>query len=96
MGSNSSIVWDNYVNNHTYITGNGKSMAHLVNGQAGNLESHSTLGSEPRLNITAFLDQTMYGFSRLSVINATYALWEFVQGADGKVGDYVYFTKGSK
>ena len=95
LGANQTIVMDNYVNNNTYITGNGKSLAHLVNGQAGNIESHSTLAydNEPRLNITAFLDQEHYGFSRLSVINATTALWEYIHGDDGECHDYLYMQK---
>ncbi len=97
LTTNSTIVMDNYINNHTYITGNGKALAHLVNGQAGNIESHSNFADDGdhRLNITAYLDMMTYGFSRLNVINSTYALWEFIQGSDGKVGDYVYFRKGA-
>lgn len=98
MAANSTIMWDNYVDNHTYTTGNGKALAHFVNGQAGNIESHSNFGADGahRLNLTAYLDMTTYGFSKLTVINETYSKWEFIQGSDGQVGDYVYLTKGGK
>lgn len=57
LGRNSTIVPSNYVNNNTYITGNGKSITYLVNGQAGNIESHSNFAAngDHRLNITAYL-----------------------------------------
>lgn len=42
--------------NHTYITNPGKSLIHLTNGQAGNVESHTELYGAPILPITAFLD----------------------------------------
>ena len=95
LSHNQTLVPENFINNNTYITGNGKSLVHIVNGQAGNVESHSSMAHDhdPRLNITVFLDQTHYGFSRLNVFNATTSLLEFVHGDDGKVWDHLYMVK---
>ena len=110
LAPNSTIVYDDMVDNHTYITGTGNSLTYLTNGQAGNIESHSNFLSDGDhlLNITAYLDMQNFGYSRLSVMNATtsvshaitasvltFKLWEFIRGADGEVHDYVYLTKGS-
>ena len=93
--ANSTVVYDNFVNNNTYITGNGKSLAHLTNGQGGNIESHSNFANDGDhlLNTTAFLDMENFGFSRLSVMNATTSLWEFIHGEDGEVYDHLYMVK---
>ncbi|KAJ1552278.1 hypothetical protein HK405_011950, partial [Cladochytrium tenue] len=82
------------VSNTTFRTNPGVSMTHIINGCAGNIESHSTLASGSSvLAITAVLDQQNYGFSRLSVLNATALKWEFVRGADGAVGDELTLLK---
>lgn len=39
LTTNQTIVNENFVDNHTYITGNGKAITYLVNGQAGNIVS---------------------------------------------------------
>ena len=67
-------------------------MTHLINGMAGNIESHSTL-SGGLLNITAVLDQTHYGFSKLTVLNATALKWTFVRGDGGIIGDELMLLK---
>jgi acid phosphatase len=67
-------------------------MTHLINGMAGNIESHSTL-SGGILNITAVLDQTHYGFSKLTVLNATALKWSFVRGDGGIIGDELLLLK---
>lgn len=69
-------------------------MTHLINGAAGNIESHSTLdaGQSP-LNITAVLDQTHYGFSKLTVLNATALSWKYVHGDGGIIGDELLLLK---
>lgn len=97
LTTNQTIVSENFIDNNTYVSGNGKALIHFVNGQAGNIESHSTLAYDmlPRLNISQVLDQEHYGFSRLSVINASTALWETIRGDDGNVHDHVYMVKGN-
>jgi hypothetical protein len=71
-------------------------MTHIINGMAGNIESHSTLSAdEGILNITAILDQTHYGFSKLTVLNATALMWSFVRGDDGSIGDELMLLKHS-
>jgi acid phosphatase len=93
LGKNGTIDHSAIVNNNTYIAKHG-SITHLVNGAAGNMESHSTLRSgETQLPITAVLDQQHYGLFKLTVINATATLWEFIHGKDGTIGDYVYILK---
>jgi hypothetical protein len=69
-------------------------MTHLINGAAGNIESHSTLdaGQSP-LNITAVLDQTHYGFSKLTVLNDTALSWKYVHGDGGIIGDELLLLK---
>ncbi|KAJ7725426.1 Metallo-dependent phosphatase-like protein [Mycena maculata] len=92
---NYTLDMGSVINNHTYKTNPGKSLIHLVNGQAGNVESHSELNGAPLLNITAFLDHEHYGFAKLTVHNASMASWQFIHGGNGKVGDYLYIVKTS-
>lgn len=83
------------INNHTYLANEGVSMTHIINGMAGNIESHSELSAtQSILNITAVLDVTHYGLSRLTV-NATALKFEFILGVDGSVGDEVVLLKKS-
>jgi acid phosphatase len=93
MGRNGTVDHSAVRDNHTYIAQPG-SITHLINGAAGNLESHSILrNGETQLPITAALDTTNYGFNKLTVFNATACLWEFVRGSDGSIGDWVYLVK---
>lgn len=88
IGHNGTIDKSSVVNNNTYWTNPGTSMTHIINGMAGNIESHSGLATgAPVLNLTAVLDFTHYGFSKLNVVNETHLTWNFVKGADGKSGD---------
>lgn len=90
---NDTIDTSSIVNNNTFYTNPGKSMTHIINGMAGNIESHSELDGDPVLNITVFLDTTHYGFSKLTVLNATALKWEFVRGEDGSIGDELTLLK---
>ena len=56
--SNYTLDMGSVLDNHTYVSNPGVSLVHLVNGQAGNSESHSELNGAPVLNITAYLDRT--------------------------------------
>lgn len=68
-------------------------MTHIINGMAGNIESHSVLDAGEKIaNITAVLDQSHYGFSKLTVLNATALKWTFVRG-DGADGDELMLYK---
>jgi acid phosphatase len=92
LSPNSTIDRSSIVNNNTYTTNPGVSMTHLTNGMAGNIESHSTLGNSPVLNVTAYLDQQHYGFSKLTLDETTFK-WEFIRG-DGKgIGDTLTLKK---
>lgn len=71
------------------------SITHIVNGQAGNVESHSQLTGSI-LNITATLNTKLYGFSKLTVLSAIEAKVEFVTGGDGAIGDAVTLLKDTK
>lgn len=69
-------------------------MTHIVNGMAGNIESHSTLDAGQAVaNITAVLDYEHYGFSKLKVINRTAISFAFVEGGEGKIGDVLTLLK---
>lgn len=94
LDRNGTIDQKSIVNNHTYNTNPGKSITHLVNGMAGNIESHSTLEKGQKIaNITAVLDQVHFGLSKMTVFNETALKWEFIRGDDGSVGDYLYLLK---
>ena len=53
LGKNATIDHDSVIDDHTYRINPGKSLVHIINGQAGNVESHSTLGDDHVLDITA-------------------------------------------
>lgn len=93
LGSNGTIDKASIINNNTYWTNPGVSMAHIINGAAGNIESHSTLGSDPLLDITTYLDQTNYGFGGLTIHNATTLSWSYIHGSDGTEGDKLTLLK---
>ncbi|TPX07727.1 uncharacterized protein E0L32_010623 [Thyridium curvatum] len=94
MGRNGTIDKGSVVNNKTYTTNPGVSMTHIVNGMAGNIESHSTLDPKKGvLPITAVLDQTHYGFSKLVVHNASVVTWQFVLGNGSGIGDELTLIK---
>jgi acid phosphatase len=82
------------IDDNTYKTNPGKSLTHIINGMAGNIESHSTLSSdESKLKITNVLDQKNYGFSKLTIHSAKKLTWQMVQGKDGEVGDELTLLK---
>lgn len=93
LGSNGTIDEASVINNNTYWTNPGVSMAHIINGAAGNIESHSTLGSDPLLDITTYLDQANYGFGGLTIHNATTLSWSYIHGSDGTEGDKLTLLK---
>ena len=88
-----SIDHKSVVSKNTYHTNPGVSMTHIINGMAGNIESHSTLEGDPRLAITAVLDFHHYGFSKLNFQSATELTWQFVRGDDGSIGDELTLIK---
>lgn len=97
MGSNGTVDTSSIINNNTYYTNSGKSMTHIINGMAGNIESHSTLakGQSP-LNITCVLDDSHYGLSKLTIHNETVLSWKFVKGSNGESGDdFTLIKRGS-
>ena len=71
----SAIDTSSVVDNTTYLTNPGTSMLHIVNGMAGNIESHSTISNSSILNITAVLDQRHYGFSKITFHNESVMTW---------------------
>lgn len=94
LGANGTIDSASIINNNTYRTNEGTSMAHVINGMAGNLESHSEFSSGQGLtNLTAFLDTTHYGFSKLTIKDASTLQWTFIRGDDGSVGDHLTLVK---
>ena len=93
LGRNGTIDNSSVLDDHTYQVNPGKSMIHITNGQAGNIESHSILGGNPIANTTAYLDFLNYGSSRLTVHNETHSSWQFIRGGNQTVGDYLYIVK---
>jgi hypothetical protein len=91
---NGTIDTSSVLNNNTYYTNPGTSMTHIINGMAGNGESHVELAGE-RSNITVVLDPTHYGFSKLTVFNETMLKIQFVLGKDGSFGDELVLLKNS-
>lgn len=87
MSANLSIDTSSIIDRNTYQTNTGVSMKHLVNGMAGNIESHSTLGSHPVLDITNTLNMKDFGFSTLTVHNASTLSWAFIKGDGSGLGD---------
>lgn len=80
----------------TYYTNPGRSITHIVNGAAGNIESHSVLGDgESKAAFTAVLDDEHYGFGRLTVQSEKELTWEYIRGDDGSVGDSLTLKKRS-
>ncbi|KAI9700554.1 MAG: hypothetical protein M1820_006708 [Bogoriella megaspora] len=93
LGRNGTIESNNIVNNNTYYTGTGTSLTHIINGMAGNIESHSTLGSDALLNITTVLNQRDYGFSKLTVHNTSVATLQYIKGDGNGLGDELTLLK---
>ncbi|KAJ3032235.1 hypothetical protein HDV00_007756 [Rhizophlyctis rosea] len=93
MSANSTIDAHAIIDQHTYVSTN-TSMVHIINGMAGNIESHSTIGATTKIQpYTAVLNQHNFGFSKLTVVDEYKLKWEFIKGEDGKVGDYVVIQK---
>jgi Calcineurin-like phosphoesterase/Iron/zinc purple acid phosphatase-like protein C len=94
MGRNGTIDMSAMKDNNTYVTGTGKSLTHVINGMAGNIESHSTLGQGQKLlNITVVLNQRDYGFSTLTFCNETVATWSYVKRDGSGIGDVLTTVK---
>lgn len=94
MKGSGSIDKDSIINNNTYYTNRGVSMTHIINGAAGNIESHSTLDKDKKpLKITAFLDFEHFGFIKLKVFNATTLSFSYIEGDDGSVRDELTLIK---
>jgi hypothetical protein len=80
--------------NNTYYANPGKSMTHIINGAAGNIESHSVLDpGKAILNITVVLDQEHYGFIKMKVWNEKKLEFAYIQGVDGATRDKVTILK---
>jgi hypothetical protein len=67
-----------------------------VNGQAGNIETRTTLDPSKVLPITNFLDQTHFGFSTMTIHNKTALTWNFVHGDGSGIGDTLTLLKKKK
>ena len=85
---NSSIISKNI-----YKTNPGISITHIVNGMAGNVETHTLLGDDPILPMTNVLNNKQFGFSKLTVHNRTALQMEYIRGDAPGVGDSFYLLK---
>ncbi|KAJ6110923.1 hypothetical protein N7486_003158 [Penicillium sp. IBT 16267x] len=95
MGKNSTIDYSSMKNNNTYYTNPGVSMALVVNGMAGNIESHSVLYPDPQLPLTQVLNEIDYGFSTISVTREKLE-WKFIKADDDSLGDSWTLLKSDK
>jgi len=95
LTSNGTVDASAVLDNHTYMANEGVSMTHLVNGAAGNIESHSTLPWNETKPITAVLNQKNYGFGKLTFHNESAVTWQYIYGVDGSVGDEVTILKNA-
>ncbi|KAJ5203686.1 Metallo-dependent phosphatase-like protein [Penicillium cinerascens] len=94
LGPDGTIDTASVLNQNTYRTNAGNSMTHIINGMAGNIESHSEFSSGQGLtNITALLNTKDYGFSKMTVVNSTALKWEYIRGGDGSLGDSLWLVK---
>jgi len=65
-------------------------VVYIVNGAGGNVEGHTT-GSGS--GYTAFVDNTDFGYGKLSVQNSTAIRWQFFRATDGQQVDDITITK---
>ncbi|KAF2491562.1 hypothetical protein BU16DRAFT_468597 [Lophium mytilinum] len=94
LGTNGTIDKASIKDSNTYYTNPGKSMTHIINGMAGNIESHSTLSTgATQANITNVLDQKHYGFSKLTVHDSKKLTWSFIKGDGSGIGDELTLIK---
>lgn len=93
LGKNYTLIHDAVKDEHTYVAKKG-SVAHIVNGQAGQLEGPSVLKpGQAHANYSAFLDEKNWGFGKINVYNASVLGFEFVRATDGSLGDYLWLVK---
>ncbi|KAF3763852.1 hypothetical protein M406DRAFT_75085 [Cryphonectria parasitica EP155] len=91
---NGTIDTMSVVNNNTFLTNAGTSITHIINGAAGNIESHSTLDEgQSWAAYTAELDDEHYGFGKLTIESEKELTWTFIRGDDGSVGDSLTLKK---
>jgi acid phosphatase len=84
------------IDNNTYAVNPGKSLVHITNGMAGNIESHSFIkDGTPIRDTTAVLNQLDYGFSKLTFKDVNTLTWEFVKGDGSGIGDSLTLRKKS-
>lgn len=94
LGANGTIDTSSIVNNSTFYTNPGKSITHLINGAAGNVESHSTLDEgEAWADFTVSLDYEHYGFGKLTIESDKELTWKYIRGDNGEVGDSLTLKK---
>ncbi|CAN8104726.1 unnamed protein product [Discula destructiva] len=93
LGANGTVDAASVVDNSTYYANPGKSMTHIINGAAGNIESHSTLDGDAIAAYTVVLDYEHYGFGKLTVESEEELTWTYVRGDDGSVGDHLTLKK---
>jgi hypothetical protein len=94
LTSTGAVDTPSVIDKNTYNTNAGISMTHIINGMAGNIESHSVLSGaiQPK---TAVLDMTHYGFNKLTFYNATAMKFDFILGKDGSSGDELTLLKST-
>ncbi|KFX93483.1 hypothetical protein O988_06798 [Pseudogymnoascus sp. VKM F-3808] len=92
LTSTGAVDSPSVIDQNTYRTNAGVSMTHIINGMAGNIESHSLLSGKIQPK-TAVLDTTHYGFNKMTFFNSTAMKFAFVLGKDGSIADEVTLLK---
>jgi len=67
---------------------------YLINGAAGNDEGHTSGGQNT--TISAVLDETHYGYSRIQIYNATHFEWQFYSSSNQQLIDNLWVVKSAE
>lgn len=93
LGANGTLDTTSIIDRNTYHTNPGVSITHIINGMAGNVETHTQLGDHTPLEITNVLNDKQFGFSKLTVHNRTALQMEYIRGDGAGVGDSFFLLK---
>jgi len=85
MGAGGVVTQNNYIN----PTG----IVYMTNGAGGNVEGHASGSGQ---DFSAFIDDTNFGFGKLTVANSTAIQWQFISAQDGSVLDEVWVIQDAQ
>ena len=67
---------------------NPTSPVYIINGAAGNIEGHTSGGTD--MDYLAYRNNADYGYGHLTVFNSSLAQWSFFKAQDGSIVDQIY------